>query len=304
MYASARVHRALADAGDAAVAAVGGRVFPDAIGGVADADDDGLVDGAVAEAAIHGPADVPGHAAKRVGVEEEVLPVVHVDDGIALGRVLVVRRRQVDDEVVRARQARRLPAVDGLEAAALVKEGRPDVERLPGRDREVRAPGPDLIVEEGLELDGRGGGKLEAPGVASGPRRVRARVPRQAGAIAADRDAVTPSSRVVDDDGRGRGPLPGVAIDRRGWDGGAGRQGEDTQRAEETFHDMWGRHGTDLSREIAPGTSGTRRLQAMRLSFRCRVRRSMPRSLAALAMTPPHVCSAALMVSRSSSSRL
>src|ERR1700734_2036260 len=76
------------------------RVFGQAGGGVVNADDDPRLHFAGAGGGVGLLANLPGLAGDEGGARvEEVLAVLHIDDGVGAVGVLVVAGRHVDDEV-------------------------------------------------------------------------------------------------------------------------------------------------------------------------------------------------------------
>ena len=72
------------------------------LAGVVDADDEERFDFAGFDGVVGVFADLPGTAGdKRCARVEEVLPVVHVENGVGAIRLFIVARRQIDDDVAR-----------------------------------------------------------------------------------------------------------------------------------------------------------------------------------------------------------
>ena len=136
---------------------------------------------------------------------EEVLPVVHVEDGEARARVLVVRRRQVGPDRAIVAERRRVERGDQLGHAAVDRrEVRVEVDGGAGRDLVVRPSRPGGVVEERLECERRRQvGDAEGVRVVGAGAERDARRPVQPGTVAAERERVA-AGRIVDAHCRGR----------------------------------------------------------------------------------------------------
>ena len=185
--------------------------------GVLDADDDDLGDRAVLGGGVERLVDLPLVAAEGERRIEEVLAVVHVEDGEARARVLVVRGRQVGPDGAVVAERRRVPVGDELDdAAGDGGEVRVDVDGGAGRDLVVRPARPGGVVEERLALEGRGQvGDGEGVRVVGAGGERHARGPGQPGAVAAQRERVAAGGIVDADRGRRRARHVAAASRRR-----------------------------------------------------------------------------------------
>lgn len=190
----------------AAVACVAARcVLVDPIGaGVVDADDDHLVHQAAADQLVRSFIHAPFLAAEGGRRLEQVLAVVSIEHGIALERVLVVARRQVQDQGAGVVELRRMEAGDFLQAAGGRAEERIDIDGGAGFDDVVRADRPGGVVLQWFDFHVAGGVRpRQCPCITGGPGGIDTGCPGQGRLAAAETDAVAVADVVVDADGGG-----------------------------------------------------------------------------------------------------